>query len=274
MAKTYMPNYWGRLLLRELTRLRNDAGLRQREVEKKLKFGSQKVSRFEGGGQVPIWHEVTAMLDLYGVITNDWKYFEELWDKAKIPGWWRAFGLTNPGYVALEHEASDIQEFVLGFIPGILQTKEYARAVFESYVPPRSEESIERGIAIRMRRKERLADDRPLNYHAVIHEAVLLSGGVDSAQLLHLVEQAERPNVTIQILPLSACPHLGLAGQFTILAFPVKDEALLWFEDPMGGQHEIWNPEKVAAARVKFEDLANRALDEADSIELIRKLIL
>jgi transcriptional regulator with XRE-family HTH domain len=272
MAKIYMPNYWGRLLLRELTRLRNESGLTQREVEKKLKFGMQKVSRFEGGGQLPIWHEVTAMLDLYGVITNDWKYFEELWDKAKVPGWWRAFGLTDPGYVGMEHEASNIQHFELGFIPGILQTKEYARATFDAAVPPKSAEAIEKGIAIRMRRQERLFGEKPLNLHVLIYEAALLSGGVDRAQLLRLIERAELPNVKLQIVPLSCGPHVGLLGTFSILSFPIKDEELLWIED-LAGSHESWNPKKVATARLMFEDLANRALDEADSIELIRKLI-
>jgi len=273
MAKVYMPNYWGRLLLRELTRLRIESGLMQREVERRLKFGAQKVSRFEGGGQVPIWHEVTAMLDLYGVITNDWKYFEELWDKAKEPGWWRAFGLTDPGYVAFEHEASHVRQFVLGFIPGILQTTEYARAVFEAMVPPKSEEFTMRALGIRARRQERLFGDNPINLHVIIHEAVLMSGGVDNGQLLRLVERVELPNVIIQVVPLSACPHVGLVGPFSILSFPVKDEELLWYEDPLGGQHEIWNQEKVATAKLLVQDLADRALDEIDSIALIKRLI-
>ncbi len=267
-----MPNYWGRLLLRELTRLRIESGLMQREVEQKLKFGAQKVSRFEGGGQVPIWHEVTAMLDLYGVVTNDWKYFEELWDKAKVPGWWRAFGLTDPGYVGMEHEASRIQHFELGFIPGILQTKEYARATLDAAVPPKSMESIEKGIAVRMRRQERLLGEEPLNLHVLICEAVLLGGGVDREQLLRLIERAELPNITLQTVPLSAGPHVGLLGTFSIFSFPIKDEELIWSDDVLGSR-ETWNPEKVAAARMLFEDLETRALDEVDSIELIRKLI-
>jgi hypothetical protein len=273
MTKTYMPNYWGRLLLRELLRLRVQSGLMQREVEKRLKFGSQKVSRFENGGQVPIWHEVTAMLDLYGVMFDDWKYYEELWDKSKIPGWWRAYGVTNPSYLGVEDEASHLCTFETGFIPGLLQTKEYTRLAFETSHCGHSNERIERAVAIRMRRQERLAGENQLILHAVIHETALLCGGVDKEQLLRLVERSEQSNITIQILPLSTGLHSGLMGAFSILTFPVKDEQLLWHEDVVG-THETWNQEKVAEAKRRFADLTDRALDETDSIELIKKMII
>jgi transcriptional regulator with XRE-family HTH domain len=273
MTKTYMPNYWGRLLLRELARLRIESGLMQREVEQRLKFGSQKVSRFENGGQVPGWHEVTAMLDLYGVLYGEWTYYEELWDKSKVPGWWRAFGVTNPSYLGVEHEASHKCTFELGYIPGILQTKEYTRLAFESWHRGHSAEKVERAVAIRMRRQERLTEEKPLILHAVIHEAALLCGGVDNEQLLRLAERSELPNVTIQILPLSTGLHSGLQGAFSILAFPIKDEELLWNED-VNGAHETWNREKVAEAKRRFKDLADRALDEADSFALIKKMII
>jgi hypothetical protein len=235
-----------------------------------MKYNVSKLSRIEKG-QVPDWHNVTALLDVYGVTLDQYKYYENLWELSQVKGWWRAYGIGNHGYVALEHEANEIFEFRMGYIPGILQTPGYTRRVFESASKLHSRKAIQRAIDIRKQRQKRLTADTPLIYHALLYEP-MLHHGCDEAQLLQLIEFAELPNVNLQIVPAEGDLH-DLWNSFTIFSFDDKDEPDIAYIEHQLGMAQTDEKEQVDAVKLSFGNILKHALSPEASIELIKGLM-
>jgi transcriptional regulator with XRE-family HTH domain len=269
-GKRAEANYYGRLLLRELVKLRVQNKLMQSEVCDKMKYNVSKLSRIEKG-QVPDWHNVAALLDIYGVTLDQYPYWENLWELSQVKGWWRAYGIGNYGYISLEHEAQKVCDFQMGYIPGILQIPSYTRRVFETASKLHSRKAIERAIEIRGRRQERLTSDNPLIYHALLYEP-MLHHGCDEAQLRQLIKFAELPNVTIQIVPTSGDLY-DLWGSLTIFSFEDKDEPDIAYIDHRLGMAQTDEKEKIAAVKLSFQSILRHALSPEDSIALIKGLM-
>lgn len=144
-------------------------------------------------------------------------------------GWWEEHrGLLPPALLdiaELEHHARELHTAVTTHIPGILQTEEHARAVFDTAVPPLPGPDLEARLALRLRRQEVLDRDRPVQYEAVIHEAALRMqfGGpkVAREQLDHILAHSERDNVTVRVIPFTAGGFPGAGQSFTYVAAPV-----------------------------------------------------
>jgi hypothetical protein len=138
-----------------------------------------------------------------------------------VPEWFSLF-------VELEPAAATIQKYEAELVPGLLQTRDYARAIYRAFQPDAEEAEIERRIAVRMDRQTIVDRSASRRLHAVLNEAVLLRnvGGseVMKAQLTKLREMAQRPQITIDILPLSAGAHAAMNGSFAILEFPRPEE--------------------------------------------------
>jgi transcriptional regulator with XRE-family HTH domain len=267
-----------RQLARTLRELRVHAGLTIEAAAPRLDVSASKLSRIENAHQGVDVHIVRSMLDLFDVGGDRWTEILELTREAATKGWWRAYGLDDRGYVPLEADATTVREFAAGTVPGLLQTADYARELFETSLRPRSRETLERDVTVRMIRQERLRSaDRPLELQAVIEEATLhrLLGGrtVMRAQLQRLIEMAELPSVTVQILPTAVAGHPGLDGAFTVLSFEDLGEPDMGYvEHPMGAMH-IEKEEDVARARVVLDHLSSVALSPAESTELIERVI-
>jgi transcriptional regulator with XRE-family HTH domain len=259
------PNYHGRQLIRRLKKLRELARLGQQEVADELNFTMQKLSRFENG-QLPGWHELGAMLDLYGLPSSEWQPYLALWDKAKQPGWWRKFRLKDPRYVRMEHEASAKYEFQLGFIPTLLQTETYARLLLERTGRPVSSE-----LPVRMHLQKRLYSNDKLRLHALMHESTL-HHGVDRAQRIRLIERAELPNVTLQVVPQSVQLHAGVGGSVILLSFDDAEEPDIAFAETPLGPIQTQDVQKTAAARRTLDTIAATALSHDASVALIRTI--
>src|SRR5690606_15524211 len=148
----------------------------------------------------------------------------DLVNRANEPGWWYRYNDLLPSwfqaYVGLEEAASRIRTYEVQFVPGLLQTKEYARAVIMAGARP---EEIARRVQMRLERQLILERENPPMLWAVIDEAALRRpiGGADvmRGQLRHLIEMMERPNITIQIVPFSSGGHAAEGGAFSILRF-------------------------------------------------------
>lgn len=199
-----------RMLGRQLRLLREEAGLTLEDAAPRLDWSASKLSRIETGQQAIDVHGVKSMLDLYDTGGDRWTELLALTREARQKGWWQAYGIgEHDFYVGFEAEASMVQDFTLDYVPGLLQTADYSRALFTSSFLRRTEAELANAVAVRMIRQERLTSlDNPLDLVAIMDESVLYRqiGGADvlAAQLAHLVEAAQLDSVTLQVLPASA----------------------------------------------------------------------
>jgi transcriptional regulator with XRE-family HTH domain len=267
-----------RQLARRLRLLREEAGLTLEEAAPALDWSTSKLSRIENAQQRVDTHGVRSMLDLYGVGGEQWGELIDLTRMAWQQGWWRAYGRGDgAGYVPLESAATLVRDFTVCYVPGLLQTADYARAIFEASLVRRTSEQLENNIAVRMIRQQRLTSlDDPLELVAIIDESVLLRpvGGrsVMAAQLDRLIEASALDTVTLQVLPMSVGAHPAMESVLTILSFGELNEPdVAYVEHPMGPVH-LHREREVARATLVFDRLRSDALSPADSVALIRRV--
>ena len=267
-----------RQLARILRELRQKAGMTIEVAAPMLDFSPSKLSRIENAHQGVDVHAVRSMMDVFGVGGERWGEIIELTREANAKGWWRAYGLDDHCYVPLEAEASTVRDFTVNYVPGLLQTADYARALFATSLRWRTPATLDRDVTVRIIRQERLTSAvEPLELSAVVEEAVLHRpvGGsaVMRAQLAHLVAAADLDTVTLQVLPTAVGAHPGVDGAFTVLSFDGLGEPDIGYvEHPMGAVH-IEKDEDVARARVVFDHLRSMALSPADSVALVERMI-
>jgi hypothetical protein len=267
-----------RVLARQLRMLREEAGLTLEQAAPKLDFSVSKLSRIENAQILIDVHWVRGMLDLYDVGGDRWTELVELAREAQRPGWWRAYGLgKHAWYIGYEAEASRIQDFQTTFVPGLLQTAAYARALMVAVPIQRSAEQLDNEVAARMYRQRRLtSEENPLELVAVVEESVLYRpvGGpeVMREQLQHMAALAELDLVTLQVLPTAIGAHAALASGFIILNFGELDEPDMAYVEHSLGALNLDKKDDVARARLTFERVLSDALDPAESLALIRRL--
>lgn len=214
-----------------LRRLREQADMTTERAAASIRGSHSKISRMEHGRVGFKERDIADLLTLYGVVNGpEREALLNLAREASTPGWWQAYSDILPHWVepyfGLEAAASFIREFELQFVPGILQIEEYARAVIRLGNLPSEDEVIRRAQA-RISRQEILHRADPPRIWAVLDEGALRRhiGGRDvmKAQLRHLIEMCDHPNVTLQILPFSAGAHRAMGGPFTILRYTEPD---------------------------------------------------
>ena len=204
------PTVRRRRLGTELRRLREANGLKLEEVAAQLGVAPSTLSRIETGKAPTKSAYLSQMLETYGV--TDAEQRQVLVDMAREghrKGWWAAYDDVLPSgfdiYVGLEAETAAIRGYEISVVHGLLQTPDYARAVLREMFPRHTAEQIGRLVDLRIERQRRLDDDPPLELWAILDEAVIRRpvGGtaVMCAQLEHLLAMAERPGLTLQILP-------------------------------------------------------------------------
>jgi transcriptional regulator with XRE-family HTH domain len=213
-----------------LRRRREAVGITREVAGDAIRASTAKISRLELGRVSFKERDVADLLTLYGVVDDaERAQFLDLARKANAPGWWHRYTDLLPNwfetYLGLEQAASVIRTYELQFVPGLLQTREYARAVTQ-LACTRTEE-IDRRVELRMRRQELLTAEGAPTLWAVIDEAALRRaiGGPDlaRAQLDHLLQMNELPNVSLQIAPFSYGGHAAAGGPFTLLRFAQPD---------------------------------------------------
>jgi transcriptional regulator with XRE-family HTH domain len=215
------------LLGGQLRRLREARGLTRQNAGDAIRASDSKISRLELGRVAFKERDVADLLTLYGVDPEKRDVLLALAREANNPGWWHKYSDIVPDwfelYVGLEQAASLIRTYEVQFVPGLLQTESYARAVTRLGHGRVSAEEIERRVDLRMRRQELLTRPGAPTLWAVLDEAVLrrpLDGPeVMRAQVRHLVEVAGLPNVTVQVVPFRVGGHAAAGGPFSILRF-------------------------------------------------------
>jgi hypothetical protein len=212
--------------LREARRITLD------EAGQVIRASGSKVSRLETGRVGFKDRDIADLLTFYGVTDEEQRNaLRDLARSASARGWWHDYSDVLPAwfeaYVGLEEAATSIRAYEIQFVPGLLQTEDYARAVTLLGHHGAPAEEIDRRVRLRMARQALLTEPRPTHLWAVLDEAVLRRPagrpGVMRRQLQHLLEAADRPNVTIQVVPFRAGAHAAAGGPFSILRFAERD---------------------------------------------------
>ncbi|MEU0516724.1 DUF5753 domain-containing protein [Streptosporangium sp. NPDC006007] len=196
---------------------------------------------------------------------------------ARERGWWEQYkGVFTGAYVGLEAEASSINTFEPLVIPGLLQTPAYTAELTRASLV-RDPAEIDKHVEARMRRQEILRRPNPPRYWAVIDEAAPLRPVGDAevmrGQLRKLIDTHPLEHVTIQVMPMSAGPHIGLWGQFVILGFPnPADRNVVYVETPTDGLY-LEEPEHLERYTLMMQRLVADALGADASIAYLSKLI-
>ena len=217
------------LLGSQLRRLREARGITRDQAGYAIRASESKISRMELG-RVPFKErDVADLLTLYQVIDEAERApLLALANAANVPGWWHRYGDVLADwfqpYLGLEEAASIVRTYELQFVPGLLQTPSYARAVISAGNPGISAAQIDQRVAMRTARQKVLARPDPLRLWAVIDEAALRRpiGGTDimRGQLQALIEKVRLDNIIVQVMPFRYGGHAAESGAFSILRFP------------------------------------------------------
>ncbi|MGB9377366.1 MAG: helix-turn-helix transcriptional regulator [Mycobacteriales bacterium] len=217
------------LLGAQLRKLREAKGVSREEAGYTIRASESKISRMELGRVGFKERDVSDLLILYGMTrAEEREALLRLVGEANAPGWWHRFADVLPSwfqsYVGLEAAASLIRSYEVQFVPGLLQTEEYARAVISLGRTGTSDLAVDQRVTLRIARQQVLSRARPVRVWAVLDEAVIRRpiGGpeVMRGQLEHLIAVTKAPNVTLQIIPFGAGGHAAAGGAFSILRFP------------------------------------------------------
>lgn len=275
-----------RQLGRALKELRLEAQITLDGAAEALVCSRQKVWRIESGLGATRPLDVRFMCELHGATRELSDALTNLAYETKAKGWWHCYGNAVPEwfelYVGLEQAASRLREHDDTLIPGLLQTPNYTRGVYE-HRPSMPTDELERVLEVRRRRQELLIRRLPRapRMEWILSEAVLLrcvgAPTVMAEQLGHLVRRAELPNVSVRVLPLAAGAHNGaLAGAFVMLEFPpvkrtASEPPVVYCESVTGALY-LDRPEEFAVYENIWSSLDLLALDEEESRRLILKI--
>jgi transcriptional regulator with XRE-family HTH domain len=272
------PTVRRRRLAAELRKLRERGDLTIEQAAQHVKLSKSTLSRIENG-QVGVQpRTVTALLRFYGVGDTDAAGLVQLARDARQHGWWYDYSGTMPkwfaGYVAFEDEASTLKIVDIQLVNGLLQTPDYARAVISAEFPEESPDTIDERVELRMARQQILKRETPPRLWVVIDEAALMrtigSHEIMAAQLLHLAEAAQLPNVTVQVLPLGQGAHAGMGVGFTIMEFTNPSDPTVVYLENLSGALFLDRKDHVNRHNLAFDHLRADSLSPVDSGKLLR----
>ncbi len=247
-------------------------------VAERLGCSASKISRIETGQTTATPRDVFDMLTFYAVKPAVAHDLVQIAREARQKGWWHPYTRVLTGdYVGMEAGAKRIRAYDQGAVPGLLQTWHYAMATLLTARPDIEDpDEAERRVRVRMQRQSLLIQDDPIRLWVVLDEAVLSRpvGGdaVMRAQLHQLVEAAEMPNVTIQVLPFEVGAHAGMDGTFAILDFPEADDPDVVFAENATGGLFLEGVDELTRYSYIFRSLHTAALSPEDSVALIAQL--
>ena len=261
----------------ELRRLREELGMTGAEVAKTLDMSPSKISRIETGNRGLHVADVAALLGLYRVPERRREELLDLVRRSDEQGWWQSQGTGLPelwkSLIDFEQRATRIQNYELAFVPGLLQTSEYTAALIQGINSAITDAELDKLVASRMARQAVLRR-RDLQFLAIIDESalhrVIGEQGVMRRQLRHLEDSADRPNITLRIVPARVGAHAGLRGPFVLMDF--CDEPSIVHIENHATSLFLEEKEDLAAYRLALGNILGEALNAAESAELISSL--
>jgi DNA-binding XRE family transcriptional regulator len=261
----------------QLRRLRIEAGLTREEAGERIRASEWKIHRLENGQVGFKERDVVDLLRLYGVgDPGQVAAIVGMALEANDTGWWHRYGDVLPqwfrAYVDLEQAATLIRTYEGQFVPGLLQTDDYMRAVMGGALAETTEET-ERRVELRHARQALLERDNPPRLWAVIDEAALRRpvGGarVMRAQIERLLECAELPSVVLQVLPFGAGAHPAMVGAFSILRFADDDLPDIVYLEHLTGAVYLDKREDVLRHLHVMESISVRSARPVDSAVIL-----
>ncbi|MFF5985568.1 helix-turn-helix domain-containing protein [Prauserella flavalba] len=262
----------------QLRRLREQAGISRADAGYHIRASESKISRLELGRVGFKERDVTDLLTMYGIgDAEERASFLTMVKQSNNPGWWQKFNEYMPkwfdDYVGLEEAAARIQTYELQFVPGLLQTEDYARAIVTHGLPETANEAAEGRLALRMRRQRLLFRPNAPRLWAVIDESVLHRpiGGRDvlRKQLDQLLELTKMPHITLQVVPYERSGYAA-EGAFTLLRFSEPELPNIAYIEHIAGGLYLDRPDEI--------ELIGRSLDrlavDAETPDRSRQMLL
>lgn len=276
------PTVKRRRLAAELRRYRETAHLTIDEVAERLEWSTAKISRIENARVSVLPRDVKFLLREYGMTDK-----EEAWDllltlarESRQRGWWQQYGEAVPDwfevYVGLEAEAATIFAYDAEFVPGILQTEEYAWTIHRAQLPTATTAEIDRLVKVRMARQEVLHSTDAPQLWLILNEAVIRrvvgNGTVMQEQLERLIEASRLPNLTLQVIPFTAGAHAAMDGSFILLGFPEPNDPHIVYVEYHTGSLYLEKQPEVERYRLMFDHLRASALPVNASRALMARI--
>ncbi|TBL29131.1 XRE family transcriptional regulator [Verrucosispora sp. SN26_14.1] len=276
------PTVLRMLLGAQLRRLRESRGVTREKAGWEIRSSESKISRMKLGRVGFKERDVADLLTLYGVTAEQERgALLKLARGANNPGWWHRYGDVLPSwfqsYLGLEAAAALIRSYEVQFVPGLLQTREYARAVVLLGHGQASPAEIDRRVDLRMRRQEVLHRAKPPRLWAVVDEAALRRpiGGpqVMRGQLEALLKATRTPNVRVQVIPFAAGGHAAAGGAFTILRFGDQDLPDIVYIEQLTSAIYLDKREDLDFYAVAMERLCVEAEPPERTAEILERMI-
>ncbi|MGW2548924.1 helix-turn-helix domain-containing protein [Streptomyces sp. NPDC001635] len=268
----------------QLAGMREGLGLSQEQAARALGFSPAKLSRIEAGKgrKPPTEDDVRSLLQLYKADDHEAAVLVKLLQRAGEPGWWQRYDKRlMPEWfdrlVGLQEAAAAIRTFEIQYVPGLLQTAVYTRAVVERGLPSASATEVERRVELRMRRRQLLARPDAPQLWAIVDESVLMrvlgSREVMREQLEHLVEMAQYPHVTLQFVPLDVTNASAPAIPVTYLRFGGLDLPDIVYLEHIRSANFLEDRDETEEYRMALDRLADEALNPRESVALLQRTL-
>lgn len=278
------PTVRSRRLAFELRRLREAAGLTRDQVSEETGVNPATLYRHEtgSGGTRPQRRTMIALLNLYGASDEQRADLMALSREADVQTWLQPYHKELPehytAYISFEAEARTVRNYESLFIPGLLQTEDYARAVIRGNLPMASQKEVDQRVQARMERQALLGKDDPLQLWAIVDEAALRrqvgGAGVMRAQLAAIAAATSEPHITVQVIPFSAGAHAGMPGSFIVLGFAHAAAPEIIYVDSMAGDLFLDAEADIRRYSLVFDNLRAVAVSPDDSASLITGLAM
>ncbi|WP_436760267.1 helix-turn-helix domain-containing protein [Streptosporangium sp. V21-05] len=264
-----------RRLAAELRQLRDSAQMTREDVTTRTSINTVTLYRIETAKARPQARTLQTLLDLYGVPEPRRTELIALSREAAQRGWLHSFPSELPEhyttYIGFESEAESVRNYESLYMPGLLQTQEYAEALVRGVLPTISGDDVDSRVRARLERQKLLTSSTPLQLSAIVSEASLHcrvgSAKIMRKQLEHLIEVSAMSNVTFQVIPFEVGAYPGIQGSFAVLHFTEPDPDIVYLES-MAGDLFLEADVEINRYNLVFDYLRDLAL----SPEASRKL--
>lgn len=260
-----------------LRALRNDRGMTVEEVAAELLCSTTKISRLETAARRPSLRDVRDLCLLYGLDEQMSRELMSLAREARESGWWTEYAdLGLDPLIGLEQEATSITCYSMYYMPGLLQTEEYAELIIKTVAPKMDPHVVQQRTAARIRRQEVLGDNGP--FYSVLLDEMIFRRGVGNpslmaAQVGKILQLVHSDRITVQVIPFKAGAYAAADSYFVLLEF--EDESNLWpvvYIEGLTDNQYLQRGSDIARYRETVDYLRDRALDPDGSTEFMENM--